>query len=826
MENSSQPSADISNQVSGLEEKPEDPMEVFSRQLEDIINTYGSACSLMEEKISNLEKDEENLDEETMAKGVSSSPETEQTASVLLEGLGTEASLLLQSLKDLISPEEKLETVLRKYAELVKEQRGEQVELLKKRQGLLVKQRDQLQLEHSQGLLARSKLEILCRELQKHNMTLKEDMLQKCQEDERKRAEITSHFQNTVVDIQAQIEHHSNRNNKLCQENSELTNKLTSIIQQYEKREESLEKIFQQKNLQQQLSDAKLEEANMRLKEAEEKHTREKEYLLSHAAEWKLQVKELKEQNTVMQAQLVLYSHKFDEFQATLAKSNDVYTAFKQEMEKMTKKMKKLERESNVWKIRFESCNKALTDMIEERSEKGKELELFTVKIDKLETLCRALQEERKILYDKIKEIRIQAISASATVMELGEEEIPELDQLPVSEPVRNPALTAEMEKLWKEQERLQEFAASLMASTADEMEGSDSEEESSESKQLVPLVPVPSKPTTVKLDSLTEEHGLEEGIEEVHKSDTTLTPKGVKSEAIQLEAKHESNQQEKEAPKAEPPKAEPPKAEPPKAEPPKAEPPKAEPPKVEPPKEEPPKAEPPKAEPPKEEPPKAEPPKEEPPKAEPPKEEPPKAEPPKAEPPKVEPPKEEPPKAEPPKAEPAKVAPPKEEPPKEEPPKAEPPKVAPPKEEPPKAELNKVPTKNVAKVQPIKQETPMQKSNKPNSVGHKQMKPKEVKRLTVQAEAPKVPSSKTELHMEQDPKAESAKETLNAEVEPIKVESHIAESPAPKASTTTAAAKPLNGKSQEATPSANKPHPKKQGSSKKKSAAKGAKKS
>ncbi|KAF4092215.1 hypothetical protein AMELA_G00018230 [Ameiurus melas] len=643
MENSSQPSADISNQVSGLEEKPVDPMEVFNRQLEDIINTYGSACSLMEEKISNLEKDEENLDEEIMAKGVSSSPETEQTASVLLEGLGTEASLLLQSLKDLISPEEKLETVLRKYAELVKEQRGEQVELLKKRQGLLVKQRDQLQLEHSQGLLARSKLEILCRELQKHNMTLKEDTLQKCQEDDRKRAEITSHFQNTVVDIQAQIEHHSNRNNKLCEENSELTNKLTSIIQQYEKREESLEKIFQQKNLQQQLSDAKLEEANMRIKEAEEKHTREKEYLLkeaiektkkcvtmkeqelqmkkqllSHAAEWKLQVKELKEQNTVMQAQLVLYSHKFDEFQATLAKSNDIYTAFKQEMEKMTKKMQKLERESNVWKIRFESCNKALTDMIEERSEKGKELELFTVKIDKLETLCRALQEERKVLYDKIKEIRIQANSASATVMELGEEEIPELDQLPVSEPVRNPALTAEMEKLWKEQERLQEFAASLMASTADEMGGSDSEEESSEPTQLVPLVPVPSKPTTVKLDSLTEEHCLEEG--------------------------------------------------------------------------------------------------------------------------------------------------------------------------------------------------------------HKQMKPKEVKRLAVQAEAPKVPSSKTELHTEQDPKAESAKETLNAEVEPINIESHIAESPAPKASTTTAAAKPIKGKSQEATPSANKLHPKKQGSSKKKSAAKGAK--
>jgi hypothetical protein len=32
----------------------------------------------------------------------------------------------------------------------------------------------------------------------------------------------------------------------------------------------------------------------------------------------------------------------------------------------MTKKMKKLEKESDVWKERFESCNKALADMVTE----------------------------------------------------------------------------------------------------------------------------------------------------------------------------------------------------------------------------------------------------------------------------------------------------------------------------------------------------------------------------------------------------------------------------------------------------------------------------
>lgn len=32
----------------------------------------------------------------------------------------------------------------------------------------------------------------------------------------------------------------------------------------------------------------------------------------------------------------------------------------------MSQKMKKMEKESDLWKMRFENCNKALTDMIEE----------------------------------------------------------------------------------------------------------------------------------------------------------------------------------------------------------------------------------------------------------------------------------------------------------------------------------------------------------------------------------------------------------------------------------------------------------------------------
>ncbi|XDV41501.1 hypothetical protein PO909_010365, partial [Leuciscus waleckii] len=403
MEGSDQTPESANEQANGNEEQPEDPMEDFGRQLEDIINTYGAASSLMEEQISILESDEKKADEEAEPK--EAAEKEQKTDKKLLKSLGKEAASLLQSLNKLGSPEEKVEMVLRKYTELVEEHRTEkkQLEQLQQKQGLLVKHRDQLQFEHSRAILARSKLEMLCRELQRHNRTLK-----------------------------------------------------------------TLEKIFKHRDLQQKVSEAKLEEANILLRQAEEKHKREKEYLLTQAAEWKLQTKELKEQHTIMQAQIVLYSQKFDEFQTTLAKSNEIYATFKQEMDKMTKKMKKLEKESSTWKNRFESCNKALVEMIDERSEKAKEFELFTLKIDRLETLCRVLQDERKGLYNKIKEIRHSEKETLAPAVDIPQlDDLPELDQIPI--PALNPVFTAEMERLRVEQARLQDFAASLISPITDD---------------------------------------------------------------------------------------------------------------------------------------------------------------------------------------------------------------------------------------------------------------------------------------------------------------------------------------------------------------------
>ncbi|XP_077152404.1 gamma-taxilin isoform X1 [Ranitomeya variabilis] len=324
--------------------------------------------------------------------------------------LGKEVLLLMQALNTLRTPEEKLAALCKKYADLLEESRNfqKQMKVLQKKQSQVIKEKVHLQSEHSKAILARSKLESLCRELQRHNKTLKEDNLHQAREYEEERKEATAHFQMTLNEIQAQMEQHDVYNAKLRQENVELGDKLKKLIEQYALREEHIDKVFKHKELRQQLIDAKLQRITQLMKEAEERHQREREFLLNEATETKQKFEELKQQETQLKQQLSLYMDKFEEFQTTMAKSNELFTTFRQEMEKMTKKIKKLEKETVVWRTKWENNNKILLQMAEEKTVRDKEHKALHIKLDRLEKLCRALQTERNELNKKIEVLQDQ----------------------------------------------------------------------------------------------------------------------------------------------------------------------------------------------------------------------------------------------------------------------------------------------------------------------------------------------------------------------------------------------------------------------------------
>ncbi|XP_044620262.1 gamma-taxilin [Equus asinus] len=325
--------------------------------------------------------------------------------------LGKEVLLLMQALNTLSTPEEKLAALCKKYADLLEESRNvqKQMKILQKKQAQIVKEKVHLQSEHSKAILARSKLESLCRELQRHNKTLKEENMQQAREEEERRKEATAHFQITLNEIQAQLEQHDIHNAKLRQENIELGEKLKKLIEQYALREEHIDKVFKHKELQQQLVDAKLQQTTQLIKEADEKHQREREFLLKEATESRHKYEQMKQQEVQLKQQLSLYMDKFEEFQTTMAKSNELFTTFRQEMEKMTKKIKKLEKETIIWRTKWENNNKALLQMAEEKTVRDKEYKAFQIKLERLEKLCRALQTERNELNEKVEVLKEQA---------------------------------------------------------------------------------------------------------------------------------------------------------------------------------------------------------------------------------------------------------------------------------------------------------------------------------------------------------------------------------------------------------------------------------
>jgi chromosome segregation ATPase len=192
-----------------------------------------------------------------------------------------------------------------------------------------------------------------------------------------------------------------------------LASKLKNLVEQYELRETHFEKIKKQQELEVQLAEAKLAQQRVSAAEEREKNLAEKQALLTESVEHQRRCEQLTQQEIELRGQLSLYTEKFEEFQKTLTKSNEVFGTFKKEMDKMTKTIKKLEKETNMWRARWEASNCSLSEMSEERALQDKAIEALKAKNSKLESLCRAMQSERNELREQLKQQEQVAIMLS-----------------------------------------------------------------------------------------------------------------------------------------------------------------------------------------------------------------------------------------------------------------------------------------------------------------------------------------------------------------------------------------------------------------------------
>ncbi|CAF4840625.1 unnamed protein product [Pieris macdunnoughi] len=317
---------------------------------------------------------------------------------------------LMKSLNSIPTIEEKLAFVCKKYIQGADENRKMQfyIKQSDKRYALSVKEKDQLQHEYNKTILVKSKLENLCRELQKHNKAIKEESLLKIREEEERRKETQAKFQNTLSEITALLQQNNEKNAKLRDDNISMTEKFKSVVQQYQLREQQVDKMAKQMALESQLSDAKLQKSALEHQAEKERLLAEAEHMKVTLAQYRAKIMELQGTETALKGQLAVYTDKYDEFQNALVKSNQVFGGFKEQMEKMSKKIQKLEKESLSWKKRWETSQTALLDMCGERQASEEKAVAANRHLHHMQGLCRTLQAERTVLLTTLKENNIE----------------------------------------------------------------------------------------------------------------------------------------------------------------------------------------------------------------------------------------------------------------------------------------------------------------------------------------------------------------------------------------------------------------------------------
>ncbi|XP_071526016.1 beta-taxilin-like [Panulirus ornatus] len=321
--------------------------------------------------------------------------------------------------------DQQVSTLLSKYAELAEDNRRLQgsVKAVERQVQVLQKEKDQMESEHTKVILTKSRLESLCRELQRQNKVIKDENLTRLREEEERRKEVSAKFNNTLSEISNLMKENADKNSQLRDENQDMAGRLQDLIKQYEEREAHVDKMLKQKDLQCQLLEAKMAKQQIEVTEDKEKMLIEKKSLLEEVASYQHKTQQMSMNEITLRTQLNSYMEKYEDFQNTLDKSNKIFNTFKKEMDEMTKKIKKLEKETKTWKERWEGANKALLDMVTERSELEKQLETQGRQNGQLQNLCRALQQQLTELRNKDKVSEVPENAGSAEKEKVTQEE-------------------------------------------------------------------------------------------------------------------------------------------------------------------------------------------------------------------------------------------------------------------------------------------------------------------------------------------------------------------------------------------------------------------
>lgn len=256
------------------------------------------------------------------------------------------------------------------------------------------------ELETSRLMLSKatedkSRMENLCRELQKRAQSLKELHAAQLAEERERSKDLSVKCQDILADVQSKIDSSSEGHKSIIEENQKLQSQLKAQVEYAEAQQKSFDIQVKTKDLEKQLETAKYEQ---------QKQIALEEAAMAKAMQEKLV--ESKQNEIALQKQLAEYGQRMSEVQQTLTDSAATFAEFKKDRVETEKTVKKLLKERQTLSLQLQKAQMSIVQLSQEKTEMLSNLELSVAQRTKLEALCRTLQTERLTMSKELEALR------------------------------------------------------------------------------------------------------------------------------------------------------------------------------------------------------------------------------------------------------------------------------------------------------------------------------------------------------------------------------------------------------------------------------------
>lgn len=327
-----------------------------------------------------------------------------------------------------MTEEEKEAYYTKMYSEIYNENRtlSNTLQAREKQLQVMQKESDRDRSELTKSILARGQLESLCRELQKQNRLIKEENIARIKEEEDRRREVANTFTERLNALTNLITESKDKSNKVKEENQNMTEKLTELYEQYQQRENHIETVTKQLDLQKKLAETQAKKTEIEHEAERQTLIAEKKALVMQLEQYEREIVLLQEKNRSLEAQVDLYKSQYSDFETTMSKSNKVFDTFKEEMSRMNKQLHTLEAERNDLRKRWQSSVNSLIVLSEQHVALSNEQKALEKRLSMLQKLCRQLQEDRSAFLKQLKENNIEPVVPTIKNEDTCEKEIAE----------------------------------------------------------------------------------------------------------------------------------------------------------------------------------------------------------------------------------------------------------------------------------------------------------------------------------------------------------------------------------------------------------------